>query len=214
MKKTAHRFFCLVTTAVFLFMVYSGSEAVSVISEKRSPEWGQCIIIDPGHGGEDGGAISCTGFPESEYNLKIALRLNDLFHLLGYQTKMIRTEDIYVYTTGETLSQKKISDLKERVRICNETKDSLLISIHQNMFSDNQYNGAQVFYAKTAGSKELAEQMQTLFISSLNSGELNIPVNKSLVASPIIEYIAELDNSFSLFNISCSFWTFISSIFN
>lgn len=44
-----------------------------------------------------------------------------------------------------------------------------------------------------------------LFISSLNSAELNIPLNKSLVASPIIEYIAELDNSFSLFNISCSF---------
>ena len=170
MKKMSHWFLCLVTTAVFLFFVYSGSEAVSVISEKRSPEWGQCIIIDPGHGGEDGGAISCTGFPESEYNLKIALRLNDLFHLLGYLTKMIRTEDISVYTTGETLSQKKISDLKERVRICNETKDSLLISIHQNMFSDNQYNGAQVFYAKTAGSKELAEKMQTLFISSLNPG--------------------------------------------
>ena len=63
-----------------------------------------CVIIDAGHGGVDGGAISCTGALESHINLEIALRLNDLLHLLGIQTKMIRTEDISVYTEGHTIA--------------------------------------------------------------------------------------------------------------
>jgi len=171
MKKIFSWFLCcIITAAVFLLVIHVGSRAITVIAQSTPPEWEHCIIIDAGHGGEDGGATSCVGILESEYNLKIALRLNDLFHLLGYQTKMIRTEDISIYTKGETLSQKKMSDLKERVRICNETKNAILVSIHQNIFSDSQYSGAQVFYAKTSGSKELAENMQRLFVSSLNPG--------------------------------------------
>lgn len=170
MKKSFPWLLCMVSSVIFLLLVHTGSKAVTVIAENSPHEREHRIVIDPGHGGEDGGATSCSGILESEFNLTIALRLKDLLHLLGYQTIMIRTEDISVYTKGETLSQKKMSDLKERVRICNETEDAILISIHQNMFSDSKYSGAQVFYAKTAGSKELAEKMQTLFVSSLNPG--------------------------------------------
>ena len=128
------------------------------------------VVIDPGHGGVDGGATSCTGKLESNMNLEISLRLNDLLHFLGYRTGMIRTTDISVYTQGETISQKKISDLKERVRIVNETKNGLLVSIHQNVFADSKYYGAQVFYSEQEGSKELAEQMQNRFVETLNPG--------------------------------------------
>ena len=71
---------------------------------------------------------------------------------------------------GETLAQKKISDLKERVRITNETDGAILLSIHQNHFPDPKLYGAQVFYAKTAGSEALAEHIQNLIVSSVNPG--------------------------------------------
>ena len=147
-----------------------GNRVVSVLAEDRFTRSKHCIVIDPGHGGEDGGAVSITNLPESGYNLEIALRLQDMFHLLGYQTRMIRSEDSSIYTKGDTLAQKKTSDLMERVRIANETEGALLLSIHQNHFPDSQYAGAQVFFAQTEGSEDLAKQIQNSFITSVNPG--------------------------------------------
>ena len=147
-----------------------GCRTVSVMVENASIKRGNCIVIDAGHGGEDGGATSCRGVLESTYNLEISLRLNDLFHLLGYDTRMIRTTDTSIYTKGETIAQKKISDLKERVRIVNETENALLLSIHQNNFTDSRYSGAQVFYAGTEGSAQLAKLLQERLVSTLNPG--------------------------------------------
>lgn len=153
-----------------LLTAHLGSRAVTVIAEHTPIPREHCIVIDPGHGGEDGGATSCTGRLESTYNLEIALRLDDLFHLLGYDTKMIRKTDTSIYVKGETIAQKKLSDLKERVRIVGETENALFLSIHQNQFSDPQYSGAQVFFAQTPGSEALAKQMQTALVSALNPG--------------------------------------------
>jgi len=161
---------CLLTVAVVLILSHFGSKAVTAIAQNTPPEREQRIIIDAGHGGEDGGATSCAGILESTYNLEIALRLNDLFRLMGYDTRMIRTADVSVYTKGGTISQKKVSDLKERVRLCNETENGILISIHQNIFPDSQYSGAQVFFANTDGSKVLASQMQAALVGTLNPG--------------------------------------------
>lgn len=162
--------FYLLTIGAVLLGVHIGDRAVTVLSESLSRAGAVRIVIDPGHGGVDGGATSCTGNLESAYNLEIALRLNDLFRLLGYDTRMIRTEDISVYTKGETIAQKKVSDLKERVRIANESENTLLVSIHQNIFPDSQYSGAQVFYPATEGSKGLAESLQSAFVETLNPG--------------------------------------------
>ena len=151
MKRWNYYLFCVSTMVLMLLCAYWGSRVVTVISEELPFVRKHCIVIDPGHGGEDGGAVSCTGRMESEYNLAISRRLDDLLHLLGYRTRMTRTSDVSIYTTGSTLAQKKVSDLKERVRIVNETGNALLVSIHQNQFSDSRYSGAQVFYAKTAG---------------------------------------------------------------
>lgn len=158
----------VLTAVVFLASVHWGSRAVTVISERIPFDREHCVIIDAGHGGIDGGATSCSGILESAYNLEIALRLNDLLHFLGCDTKMIRTTDISVYTKGETIAQKKVSDLKERVRIVNETDNGVLLSIHQNHFSDSRYSGAQVFYAETEGSDVLAKQLQNTFASILD----------------------------------------------
>ena len=160
----------LMTSIVMLVFARICNTAVTTLSEQSNTARGKCVVIDPGHGGEDGGAVSCSGRPESIYNLEISRCLNDLIMLLGYKTKMIRNDDRSVYTKGETLAQKKVSDLKERVKITNETDGAVLISIHQNYFGDNRYKGAQVFYAKTDGSEEFAKKLQTNFISKLNCG--------------------------------------------
>lgn len=162
--------FCAFIVFTTLLLVQFGNKVTTVLAERRIAEREHCIIIDPGHGGEDGGAVSVSGFPESEFNLEIALRLQDLIQLLGYDTKMIRTKDVSVYTKGESLAQKKVSDLKERVRITNETDGGILLSVHQNHFPDPQLRGAQVFYAQTKDSEVLAKQIQDLIACSVNPG--------------------------------------------
>lgn len=142
-----------------------GSRSVTTAVQNQPVDREFTVVIDAGHGGIDGGATSCTGVLESAFNLQIALRLNDLLHLLGYDTLMIRTTDTSIYTEGSTIASQKVSDLKERVRIVNETENAILVSIHQNTFSDSRYSGPQVFYANTDGSKALAE----LFQGKLNS---------------------------------------------
>lgn len=161
--------YCLTIGGLLLAVIW-GSRAITVISENMPVERQHCIILDAGHGGEDGGATSCTGKLESSFNLEISLRLNDLLHLLGYDTAMIRTSDVSIYTKGETIAQKKVSDLKERVRIANETENALLLSIHQNTYPESRYSGAQVFYADTAGSQQLAKELQSGFAATVNQG--------------------------------------------
>lgn len=167
-KKLMLKLIYTATILLTLTLASLGNQAVTVISQSLPPEREHCFIIDPGHGGVDGGATSVTGKLESAFNLEIGLRLRDLLHFMGYQTKMIRTEDVSIYTKGETIAQKKMSDLKERVRICNETPGAILLSIHQNIFADGRYSGAQVFYAATEDSEELAKALQNKLILTLN----------------------------------------------
>ena len=151
-----------------LGLVFLGNKVVTAVSTSAPIQNRKTVIIDAGHGGEDGGATSCTGVLESQINLEIALKLDDLMHLLGINTLMIRTTDCSIYTKGESIAQKKVSDLKERVRIVNETEDGFLVSIHQNHFSNEKYSGAQVFYAPTDGSKDVAVVLQKSLIQTIN----------------------------------------------
>ncbi|MBE6959268.1 MAG: hypothetical protein E7448_00895 [Ruminococcaceae bacterium] len=160
----------LLVAIVLIGLATGTSQIVSVLAGKQIVHRSHCIVIDAGHGGVDGGATSCTGILESQMNLQIALRLEDLMHLLGYKTVMIRRTDISVYTKGETIAAKKVSDLRERVRIVNETTGAVLVSIHQNTFSDSRYGGAQVFYPQTEGSRQMAEAMQKTLVATLNPG--------------------------------------------
>lgn len=153
-----------------LIVTIGGSKAVTVLSENYAVSDRKTVVVDAGHGGVDGGATSCTGVLESHFNLEIAQKLNDLLNLLGLNTVMIRNTDCSVYTEGQSIAQKKISDLKERVRIVNSTENCILISIHQNLFSDSKYSGAQVFYAPTEESQLIAKSLQASFIKMLNPG--------------------------------------------
>ena len=115
--------------------------------DSRMGEGGPALILDAGHGGEDGGAVSAAGNEESEINLAIVLKLEQLMAFLGVPTVLTRREDVSLHEEGcQTLREKKVSDLKRRVSIVNNTENAMLISVHQNYFTDSRYSGAQVFF--------------------------------------------------------------------
>lgn len=166
------RYMWVYVLAVLVFgsgavLLSRSTDAVAAAQWERSAT---PIVVDPGHGGEDGGATSCTGALESGINLEISLRLKDMLELLGHRVIMTRSSHEDLSTTGSTIAQRKLSDLKNRVALVNATENALLLSIHQNKFPLEQYAGAQVFYAATPGSKELAHAMQEAFILAVNPG--------------------------------------------
>lgn len=117
------------------------------------------VIIDAGHGGEDGGAVSPMGLVEKNVNLDIALRLRKFFLQSGFKVVMTRTSDISIHDdSAQSTREKKVSDLSNRVEITNSSEQNVLISIHQNQFEQSQYSGTQVFYSvNNQSSTELAE---------------------------------------------------------
>lgn len=124
------------------------------------------IIIDAGHGGFDGGAIGVTGSLEKDINLNISLKLKSLFEISGYKVKMTREKDIS--TESENYKHKKKSDIRNRLKLIDESKKSIAISIHQNKFAQSQYSGAQVFYgSKNPKSQQLAQFIQDEFVKNL-----------------------------------------------
>ncbi len=128
------------------------------------------IIIDAGHGGEDGGAVAVTGDIESHINLAIALKLEQLLLFYGIEPVLLRETDVSLHDEGlETVKERKTSDLKNRVAMVNEIGDGLLISIHQNFYTESKYTGAQVFYTDDLSqTQELAVSMQSLFQEHLD----------------------------------------------
>ena len=120
------------------------------------------VILDAGHGGEDGGAVSLTGVPESQINLEIVLKLRDILALCGTDPQLLREEDLSLHDeSASTLREKKRSDLQNRVAAVEAAEGAALISIHQNTYTSARYHGAQVFFAPTQGSQALAEAFQT-----------------------------------------------------
>lgn len=167
--------FYLILPLICLTLSAIGSRTVTVIHTNSGYPNRSLIILDAGHGGIDGGALSCTGVPESQINLEIANRLSDMLHLLGYNTMMLRTSDTSLHTEGNTIASQKVSDLKHRVETVNNLSPTLMVSIHQNTFSDKRYSGAQVFYAADEESMATAQQMQRNLIRILNPNSKRKP---------------------------------------
>ncbi len=127
------------------------------------------IIIDAGHGGEDGGAVGVNQVLEKEINLSIAQKLRENLQAHNFEVIMTREGD---YSIGDqsldTIAQRKRSDTKKRLEIVEETGSCILISIHQNHFSESKYHGAQMFYGKNhEKSQVLAEAIRQNIVSSL-----------------------------------------------
>ena len=126
------------------------------------------LIIDPGHGGMDGGATSITGVEERELNLEIALRLEALAALYGIPTEMTRrTAEIDYPEDANTIRQKKVADTRARVELINAAANAVVISIHQNIYDGPNASGPQVLFADTAASEEFSLSMQEALTEAL-----------------------------------------------
>lgn len=149
--------------AVFILcavMLWSASNKLGTKNAIKEIEPIRTVIIDPGHGGMDGGAVGVTGSIEKDINLSVALRLADLLKLCGIDHALTRSEDIMLEIEG-TSGSAKGRDIKSRVKIADEKPDSILISIHTNSYPIEKYSGFQVFYSKNAPeSKMIAEAVQ------------------------------------------------------
>ena len=121
------------------------------------------IVIDPGHGGIDGGAKSENGVIEKDINLSISLKTKAALESKGYKVIMTRSEDVGLYTEGKKVREKKIEDLGNRVKIKKENKCDAFISIHQNMFPQKNCKGAQVWSANNEPSQKLGKIIQQKF---------------------------------------------------
>lgn len=153
------------------------------------------IIIDAGHGGEDGGAVSVTGTLEKDINLNIAKKLNYFLLSAGYSTKMTRDDDSSVLSDGTTYS--KHNDLQNRVDVFNSSQNNIAVSIHQNKFTQNQYYGTQIFYSpNNERSEYLANNIRNSVVSLLQnkntreckkSGSEILILNKSSVPTVLVE---------------------------
>lgn len=164
-----HCLVCLIFTVCFAYLISLGVDELAPVMAPETQSMLPTVVLDPGHGGEDGGALSPGGVRESGLNLEIGLRTRDLLRFLGLPVVMTRETDRSICDADAgTISEKKRSDLRNRVRIVEETENALLVSIHQNMFSESKYRGGQVFYAGTPGSRALAERLQALFSEALD----------------------------------------------
>ena len=157
--------------AAFAFhALTTGLPVISAFSTAEKPH--VTVVIDPGHGGEDGGAVSPGGVQESHINLALSKRLRDLLCFAGIPTVMTREEDVTICDEGlGTIRARKTSDIRNRVAIVNGTENAVLLSIHQNSLpSSTVTHGAQVFWNQQEGAKELAEAIQTSLNGAINVG--------------------------------------------
>ena len=164
--------FCCCSFMGLAAVLWAGFSLPDTVSVFAPAERGNLVwVVDPGHGGEDGGAVSPEGVTESRLNLEIALRLNDLLHFTGQQTVMTRTEDVSIHTQGETIRARKASDIRNRVELVNGMENAVLLSIHQNSLPSSPVtHGAQVFWNRQEGGETLAQVIQDALNSTINVG--------------------------------------------
>lgn len=167
LKKCIALALAVIVTFGIIFLFHEPSAVHSVVGPARF--FGETVVIDAGHGGEDGGAVSVSGAVESHINLAIALRLDALLGLYGVNTVLLRSSDISLHDPeASTLREKKVSDLHNRVAAIEALENPTLISIHQNTYPSERYHGAQVFYANGELSLPLAQLTQTTLRETLD----------------------------------------------
>lgn len=163
--KSALKFilFSLLISAVMLVFslisIHIGNICVFNANNEKTIYKMPTVIIDAGHGGEDGGA-EANGVTEKHINLNISRKLADYFRFTDIPVVLTRTDDRLLYNVGEE-NRKKYHDISNRIKFAEKYSDAVFISIHQNKFEISKYNGLQVYYSKNnAAGRRLAELIQ------------------------------------------------------
>ena len=151
----------LIILSAMLYLTFMAN--FSAAEASSMPITQKTVIVDAGHGGDDGGAIGIDGTVEKDINLDIALKLEKILKFYGFNVIMTRTQDVMTCDDGlDSLRKRKISDIHNRIELMRKNPDAIFISVHQNKFEDSSQHGTQVFYSgNDERSKELAEAIQT-----------------------------------------------------
>ena len=161
--------FWLVFALIFAFLIYlvASKNANYVKTSANSDSTAVTIIVDAGHGGEDGGATADDGTLEKDINLSISLKLRDMLSAAGFNVVMTRETDEAIYSSeAKTTRQRKVSDIRNRMKLIEETDNAIFLSVHQNHFGSPKYYGTQVFYSKNnPDSETLAKNIQQTVVS-------------------------------------------------
>lgn len=164
--------FITVKKRVALLVIIAFVAVVSVATFATAPAssslgYGKVVVIDAGHGGEDGGVVgSTTGVKESDINLAISKKLKDILQSAGYRVVMTRPNSDGLY--GAVSSNKKLADMKKRKEIILNAEPSMVVSIHQNYYPSSYVSGAQVFYSPSGKDEEAATAMQKILNRELD----------------------------------------------
>lgn len=149
-------------------MALLSREAAQYASSRSLLQKGYTVVIDSGHGGSDPGKIAADGTLEKDLNLAVALKLQTYLEAADINVVMTRTTDAGLY--DENSSNKKAQDMKNRVSLMNGSNADVVVSIHQNSYSDSAIHGAQVFYYTTStAGKELAHILQESLTINLDT---------------------------------------------
>lgn len=152
---------CIILLMSFFILMISAAGNITVNTSSDISDNLPTIVIDPGHGGEDGGAVSDRGVLEKDINLSIANDTSALFYLLGFDVTKTRKADMALDSGEDTIRKRKVSDMKKRLEIFNSSEENTIISIHQNKFSESKYHGTQIFYSpNNQKSKQLADNIK------------------------------------------------------
>ena len=151
----------LIILSAMLYLTFMAN--FSAAEASSMPITQKTVIVDAGHGGDDGGAIGIDGTVEKDINLDISLKLEKILKFYGFNVIMTRTQDVMTCDDGlDSLRKRKISDIHNRFELMRKNPDAIFISVHQNKFEDSSQHGTQVFYSgNDERSKELAEAIQT-----------------------------------------------------
>lgn len=160
-KKFIFPCICFVLLSAFVFLMISAALNIKVSVSSESVKLMPTIVIDSGHGGEDGGAVSESGVLEKDINLLIANDTSALFYMLGFDVTQTRKTDVALDNGEDTIRKRKVADMKKRLEIFNSSEENTIISIHQNKFSESKYHGTQIFYSpNNPKSKQLADSIK------------------------------------------------------
>ncbi len=161
-KKRITAILTCILIGVFVFILQTGEKEKEIIETVTLPVSGKTVVIDAGHGIPDEGAESSKGTTEAQTNLAIALKLQNLLEQSGCTVILTRSDENAIYDIdSKTLKQKKISDIRNRVKIGNESSADIFVSIHLNKIPQQQYYGWQTFYKEgSEEGKKLATSIQ------------------------------------------------------
>ena len=177
------RLYILLILICLLFFAVYFSRKAAMVPAMDSHCGKPSIVIDPGHGGEDGGAVGTDGVRESTINLAVSLRMDSLLGLFGWPCVLTRMEESIEYPPeAVTVKKRKQADLERRVQLVNNLSTPILISIHQNKYPDGGPRGAQVLYRDDAESICFAGFIQGRLKEALESNNVrpSVPIPDSI----------------------------------